>query len=37
MIVKYLDHGYENANMRTQCQWGSAIGDERQLMKLRQQ
>ena len=37
MIVKYLDHGYESANMRAQLMWGSGIGDERQLMLLRQQ
>ena len=36
MVVKYLDHAYEVANMRTQCQWGVGIGDERQLMLLKQ-
>jgi hypothetical protein len=37
MIVKYLDHAYETANMRAQLMWGSGIGDERQLMLYRQQ
>jgi len=37
MIVKYLDHAYETANMRAQLMWGSAVGDERQLMLLKQQ
>lgn len=37
MVVKYLDHAYETANMRAQLMWGSAIGDERQLMLLQQQ
>ena len=37
MVVKYLDHAYETANMRCQLMWGSAIGDERQLMVMRQQ
>jgi hypothetical protein len=37
MVVKYLDHAYEIANMRAQLMWGCAIGDERQLMLLRQQ
>lgn len=37
MVVKYLDHAYETANMRVQLMWGSSIGDERQLMLLRQQ
>lgn len=37
MIVKYLDHAYETANMRAQLMWGSGIGDERQLMLLQQQ
>ena len=36
MVVKYLDHGAENANMRVQLMWGTAIGDERQGMPLRQ-
>jgi hypothetical protein len=36
MIVKYLDHAYEIANMRAQLMWGTAIGDERQLMLLKQ-
>lgn len=34
MVVKYLDHGYENANMRVQCMFGTGIGDERQGMPL---
>lgn len=37
MVVKYLDHAYETANMRVQLMWGSGIGDERQLMLLQQQ
>ncbi len=37
MVVKYLDHAYETANMRAQLMFGQAIGDERQLMLLRQQ
>jgi len=37
LIVKYLDHGYETAYMRAETMWGSGIGDERQLMLLRQQ
>jgi hypothetical protein len=37
MIVKYLDHAQEVANMRAQLMWGNGIGDERQLMLLRQQ
>ena len=37
MVVKYLDHAYETANMRVQLMWGSGIGDERQLMLLEQQ
>lgn len=37
MVVKYLDHAYETANMRIQLMWGSGVGDERQLMLLRQQ
>ena len=37
MIVKYIDHSYETANMRAQLMWGSGIGDERQLMLLEQQ
>jgi hypothetical protein len=36
MIVKFLDHAYENANMRASTMWGPAIGDERQLLLLRQ-
>ena len=36
MVVKYLDHGAENANMRVQLMFGTAIGDERQGMPLRQ-
>jgi hypothetical protein len=35
MIVKYLDHAYETANMRAQLMWGVGIGDERQGMLLR--
>lgn len=34
MVVKYLDHGYETANMRVQLMFGTAIGDERQGMLL---
>lgn len=30
MVVKYLDHAYETANMRVQLMFGTAIGDERQ-------
>lgn len=37
MIVKFLDHAYETVNMRAQLMWGSAIGDERQGMLLKQQ
>jgi hypothetical protein len=37
MIVKYLHHGYETQFMRAESQWGVGIGDERQLMLLRQQ
>lgn len=36
VIVKYLDHAQEVANMRAQLMWGPAIGDERQLMALQQ-
>lgn len=36
VIVKYLDHAFEVANMRAQTMWGNAIGDERQLMLLKQ-
>jgi hypothetical protein len=35
MVVKYLDHGYENANMRVALMFGVGIGDERQGMLLR--
>ena len=34
MVVKYLDHSYETANMRVQLMFGTAIGDERQGMLL---
>ena len=34
MVVKYLDHAYETANMRAQLMWGTAIGDERQGLPL---
>ena len=37
MVVKSLDHNVEVASMRVQTQWGIGIGDERQLMLLRQQ
>lgn len=37
MVVKYLDHAAEAANMRVQLMFGVAIGDERQLMLLEQQ
>jgi len=30
MIVKFLDHAYETANLRVQLMFGTAIGDERQ-------
>jgi hypothetical protein len=36
MVVKYLDHGYENANMRAQLMFGVGVGDERQGMLLNQ-
>lgn len=36
LIVKYLDHAQEVANMRAQTMWGNGIGDERQLMLGRQ-
>jgi hypothetical protein len=36
-VIKYLDHNYETANMLTKLMWGNGIGDERQLMLLRQQ
>ena len=34
LIVKFLDHAYETANMRVQTMFGTAIGDERQGMLL---
>ena len=34
MVVKYLDHSYETANVRVQLMFGQAIGDERQGMLL---
>ena len=34
LIVKYLDHAYETANMRAAIMFGTAIGDERQLFPL---
>ena len=34
VVVKYLDHNYETANMRASAMFGIAIGDERQLMLL---
>lgn len=34
MVVKYLDHAYETANMRVQLMFGTAIGDERQGLLL---
>lgn len=34
LIVKYLDHAYETANLRCQLMFGTAIGDERQGMIL---
>lgn len=34
MIVKYLDHAYELANLRVQLMFGTAIGDQRQGMLL---
>ncbi len=37
LIVKHLDHFYETAYMRAETQWGTGIGDERQLMLMRQQ
>jgi len=36
MVLKYLDHSYETANMRVQLMFGTAIGDERQGMLLGQ-
>lgn len=36
LVIKYLDHAQEVANMRAQTMWGNGIGDERQLMLLRQ-
>lgn len=36
MVVKYLDHAYETANMRVQLMFGQGIGDERQLVLFRQ-
>jgi hypothetical protein len=36
LVIKYLDHAYETANMRVQIMFGTAIGDERQLMLLNQ-
>lgn len=30
MVVKYLDHAYETANMRAQLMFGTAIGHEKQ-------
>ena len=30
LVVKYLDHAYETANVRVQLMFGTAIGDERQ-------
>jgi hypothetical protein len=36
MIVKFLDNFYETVYMRAACQWGTGLGDERQLMLLRQ-
>lgn len=35
MVVKFLDHAYETANMRVQLMFGTAIGDERQGMLLK--
>ena len=35
MVVKYLDHAYELANLRVQLMFGTAIGDERQGMLLK--
>lgn len=34
MVVKFLDHSYETANMRVQLMFGFGIGDERQGMLL---
>jgi hypothetical protein len=34
MVVKFLDHAYETANLRAQLMFGTAIGDERQGMYL---
>jgi hypothetical protein len=34
LVVKFLDHAYETANMRVQLMFGTAIGDERQGMLL---
>jgi hypothetical protein len=34
MVVKFLDHAYETANMRVQLMFGVGIGDERQGMLL---
>lgn len=34
MVVKFLDHAYETANMRCQLMFGQAIGDQRQGMYL---
>lgn len=36
LIVKYLDHAQEVAYMRAETMWGTGIGDERQLMLMRQ-
>ena len=36
MVVKFLDHMYETANMRVQLMFGVAVGDERQGMYLSQ-
>lgn len=33
-IVKFLDHAYETANCRVQLMFGTAIGDERQGVKI---
>jgi hypothetical protein len=34
VILKYLDHAYETANMNAKIMFGTAIGDERQLFDL---
>ena len=37
VVMKFFEHPAETANMIVKAMWGSAIGDERQLLLMQQQ